>query len=101
MRPTEVNRLLDTYGVAGAGPRTLLAGPPEEVVTSDFSARHEPRRRRSSRSTGLNECVETGPSGAGRLSAPDSRCVSGPPPRFAAAADRASFVSGPCRAPVS
>ncbi|MFE7707484.1 DUF397 domain-containing protein [Streptomyces sp. NPDC057486] len=60
---------------------------------SDCLAQHELRWRRSSRSTGMNNCVETAPFGAEQLAVRDSKDVSRPPLRFSAAA-WTSFVSG-------
>ncbi|MFD4031107.1 DUF397 domain-containing protein [Streptomyces sp. NPDC058637] len=50
------------------------------------------RWRRSSRSTGMNNCVEAAPLGGGRLAVRDSKDVDLPPLRFTAAA-WTSFVS--------
>ncbi|MFJ5723772.1 DUF397 domain-containing protein [Streptomyces sp. NPDC093149] len=60
---------------------------------SDCLAQHELRWRRSSRSTGMNNCVEAAPFGHGRLAVRDSKDVSRPPLRFSAAA-WTTFVSG-------
>lgn len=60
---------------------------------SDCLAQHGLRWRRSSRSTGMNNCVETAPFGDGRLAVRDSKDVSRPPLRFSAAA-WTSFVVG-------
>lgn len=59
----------------------------------DCLAQHALRWRRSSRSTGMNNCVETAPFGGGRLAVRDSKDVSRPPLRFTAAA-WTSFVAG-------
>ncbi|MFI6725932.1 DUF397 domain-containing protein [Streptomyces atratus] len=67
---------------------------------SDCLAQHELRWRRSSRSTGMNNCVEAAPFGDGWLAVRDSKDVSGPPLRFSAAA-WTSFVSGLHRGSVS
>ncbi|MEU6018025.1 DUF397 domain-containing protein [Streptomyces sp. NPDC047515] len=60
---------------------------------SDFLAQHEFRWRRSSRSTGMNNCVEAASFGDGRLAVRDSKDVSRPPLRFSSAA-WTTFVSG-------
>ncbi|MGC4950838.1 DUF397 domain-containing protein [Streptomyces sp. DT224] len=61
---------------------------------SDHLARHALRWRRSSYSTGMNNCVETAPSGSGRLLAVrDSKDVARTPLEFSTTA-WASFVSG-------
>jgi len=67
---------------------------------SDSLAQHESHWRRSSRSTGMNNCVEAASFSDGRLAVRDSKDVSRRPLRFSAAA-WASFVSGLHRAPVS
>ncbi|MFI5773035.1 DUF397 domain-containing protein [Streptomyces sp. NPDC051658] len=67
---------------------------------SECLAQHGLRWRRSSRSTGMNNCVETAPSGDGRLAVRDSKDVSRPPLRFSAVA-WTSFVTGLHRGPVS
>ncbi|MFD7533893.1 MULTISPECIES: DUF397 domain-containing protein [unclassified Streptomyces] len=67
---------------------------------SDCLAQHGLRWRRSSRSTGMNNCVEAAPFGDERLAVRDSKDVSRPPLRFTAAA-WTSFVAGLCRGPVS
>ncbi|MER5360477.1 DUF397 domain-containing protein [Streptomyces sp. NPDC002785] len=67
---------------------------------SDCLAQYELRWRRSTRSTGMNNCVEAAPFGDGRLAVRDSKDVSGPPLRFSAAA-WTSFVSGLHRGSVS
>ncbi|MEE1812833.1 DUF397 domain-containing protein [Streptomyces sp. BE133] len=67
---------------------------------SDCLAQHELRWRRSSRSTGMNNCVEAAPFPDGRLAVRDSKDVSRPPLRFSAAA-WTSFVSGLHRGSVS
>ncbi|HEY9439817.1 MAG TPA: DUF397 domain-containing protein [Streptomyces sp.] len=51
------------------------------------------RWRRSSRSTGMNNCVEAAPLGGGRLAVRDSKDVDRPPLRFSVSA-WASFVTG-------
>ncbi|MGW1090561.1 DUF397 domain-containing protein [Streptomyces sp. NPDC002596] len=66
---------------------------------SDCLAQHELRWRRSSRSTGTNNCVEAAPFGAEQLAVRDSKDVSRPPLRFSAAA-WTSFVSGLSDGPV-
>ncbi|MGW2181072.1 DUF397 domain-containing protein [Streptomyces sp. NPDC001732] len=67
----------------------------------DCPAPHDLRWRRSSRSTGMNNCVETAPFADGRrLAVRDSKNVSGPPLRFSATA-WTSFVSGLRREPFS
>ncbi|WP_405392226.1 DUF397 domain-containing protein [Streptomyces sp. NBC_01102] len=50
------------------------------------------RWRRSSRSTGMNNCVEAAPLGGGQLAVRDSKDVGLPPLRFTATA-WTSFVS--------
>ncbi|WNI26063.1 DUF397 domain-containing protein [Streptomyces sp. ITFR-16] len=60
---------------------------------SDCLAQHALRWRRSSRSTGMNNCVETAVFGGRQLAVRDSKDVSRPPLRFSAAA-WTSFVSG-------
>ncbi|MFF1348864.1 DUF397 domain-containing protein [Streptomyces sp. NPDC058322] len=67
---------------------------------SDCLAQQDLRWRRSSRSTGMNNCVEAAPFGAERLAVRDSKDVSRPPLRFTAAA-WTSFVAGLRRGPVS
>ncbi|MFF9350390.1 DUF397 domain-containing protein [Streptomyces sp. NPDC014734] len=67
---------------------------------SDCLAQHELRWRRSSRSTGMNNCVEAAPFGEGRLAVRDSKNVSRAPLRFSASA-WALFVSGLHRQSVS
>ncbi|MEU5284465.1 DUF397 domain-containing protein [Streptomyces sp. NPDC020755] len=52
-----------------------------------------PRWRRSSRSTGMNNCVETAPLGGALLAVRDSKDVRRPPLRFSAAA-WSTFVDG-------
>lgn len=59
---------------------------------SDCLAQHALRWRRSSRSTGMNNCVETAPFGGRRLAVRDSKDVSKPPLRFSATA-WTSFVT--------
>lgn len=59
---------------------------------SDCLAQHALRWRRSSRSTGMNNCVETAPFGGHRLAVRDSKDVSRPPLRFSATAWN-SFVT--------
>ncbi|WP_406150931.1 DUF397 domain-containing protein [Streptomyces sp. NBC_01012] len=58
------------------------------------------RWRRSSRSTGMNNCVETAPLGQDQLAVRDSKDVGLPPLRFSARA-WTSFVSGLHGRPVS
>ncbi|MFF7340127.1 DUF397 domain-containing protein [Streptomyces sp. NPDC008163] len=61
---------------------------------SEHLARHASRWRRSSYSTGMNNCVETAPSGSGRLLAVrDSKDVARTPLEFSTTA-WTSFVSG-------
>ncbi|MEU9460866.1 MULTISPECIES: DUF397 domain-containing protein [unclassified Streptomyces] len=67
---------------------------------SDCLAQQDLRWRRSSRSTGMNNCVEAAPFGDERLAVRDSKDVSRPPLRFTAAA-WTSFVAGLRRGPVS
>ncbi|MFF3262044.1 DUF397 domain-containing protein [Streptomyces sp. NPDC002932] len=66
---------------------------------SDCLAQHALRWRRSSRSTGMNNCVEAAPFGGGRLAVRDSKDVSRPPLQFSAAA-WTSFVAGLSPGPV-
>lgn len=54
---------------------------------------HAPRWRRSSRSTGMNNCVETALLGGAALAVRDSKDVDRPPLRFSAAAWN-TFVDG-------
>ncbi|MFC8595298.1 DUF397 domain-containing protein [Streptomyces atroolivaceus] len=58
------------------------------------------RWRRSSRSTGMNNCVETAALGDGRLAVRDSKDAGLPPLRFSARA-WSSFVAGLDGGPVS
>ncbi|MER5366447.1 DUF397 domain-containing protein [Streptomyces sp. NPDC002722] len=67
---------------------------------SDCLAQQDLRWRRSSRSTGMNNCVEAAPFGDERLAVRDSKDVSRPPLRFTAAA-WTSFLAGLRRGPVS
>ncbi|MFJ8753057.1 DUF397 domain-containing protein [Streptomyces sp. NPDC102441] len=67
---------------------------------SDRFAQPAPRWRRSSRSTGMNNCVETAPLGGGRLAVRDSKNTGLPPLRFSVTA-WTSFVAGLHGAPVS
>lgn len=67
---------------------------------SDCLAQHDLRWRRSSLSTGMNNCVEAAPFGDERLAVRDSKDVSRPPLRFTAAA-WSSFVASLRRGPVS
>lgn len=60
---------------------------------SDRLAPPGSRWRRSSRSTGMNNCVEAAPLGDDRLAVRDSKDVDRPALRFSATA-WASFVSG-------
>ncbi|MFJ7627505.1 DUF397 domain-containing protein [Streptomyces sp. NPDC097595] len=61
---------------------------------SEHLARHALRWRSSSYSTGMNNCVETAPSGSGRpLAVRDSKDVARTPLEFSTAA-WTSFVSG-------
>ncbi|MFD0024284.1 DUF397 domain-containing protein [Streptomyces sp. NPDC058382] len=60
---------------------------------SDCLVQHALRWRRSSRSTGMNNCVEAASYGTGRLAVRDSKDVSRPPLRFSHAA-WTSFVCG-------
>ncbi|RPK81610.1 MULTISPECIES: DUF397 domain-containing protein [Streptomyces] len=64
-----------------------VAPPPSSVTPSD------PRWRRSSRSTGMNNCVETARLNAALLAVRDSKDVDRPPLRFSAAA-WSTFVTG-------
>lgn len=66
---------------------------------SDCLAQHALRWRRSSRSTGMNNCVEAAPFGDRRLAVRDSKDVSRPPLRFSAEA-WTSFVAGLSLGPV-
>lgn len=56
-------------------------------------AQHTLRWRRSSRSTGMNNCVEAAPLGDEQLAVRDSKDVNRPPLRFSATA-WSSFVAG-------
>ncbi|MFD6275364.1 DUF397 domain-containing protein [Streptomyces sp. NPDC060209] len=67
---------------------------------SDRLAQPAPRWRRSSRSTGMNNCVETAPLGDDRLAVRDSKDARLPPLRFSARA-WTSFVAGLRDRPVS
>ncbi|MFI2781391.1 DUF397 domain-containing protein [Streptomyces sp. ALB3] len=67
---------------------------------SDRLARPAPGWRRSSRSTGMNNCVETAPLGDGGLAVRDSKDVGLPPLRFSVRAWR-SFVAALDGRPVS
>ncbi|MFG2588047.1 DUF397 domain-containing protein [Streptomyces sp. NPDC048438] len=60
---------------------------------SDRLAQPAPRWRRSSRSTGMNNCVETASAGDEELAVRDSKDTSLPPLRFSASA-WTSFVAG-------
>ncbi|MFJ6851098.1 DUF397 domain-containing protein [Streptomyces sp. NPDC091271] len=60
---------------------------------SDRLAQPAPRWRRSSRSTGMNNCVETAPTGDDDLAVRDSKDTSLPPLHFSATA-WTSFVAG-------
>ncbi|NED85865.1 DUF397 domain-containing protein [Streptomyces sp. SID11233] len=66
---------------------------------SDCLAQHALRWRRSSRSTGMNNCVEAAPFGGRRLAVRDSKDVSRPPLQFSAEA-WTSFVAGLSLRPV-
>ncbi|MDQ0983180.1 DUF397 domain-containing protein [Streptomyces sp. V2I9] len=65
----------------------LSAAPPPPTAPP------APRWRRSSRSTGMNNCVETALPGGGTLAVRDSKDVDRPPLRFSTAAWSA-FVAG-------
>ncbi|MBM7442315.1 DUF397 domain-containing protein [Streptomyces sp. HB132] len=67
---------------------------------SDRPAQPTPRWRRSSRSTGMNNCVETAALGRDRLTVRDSKDTDLPPLRFSATA-WTSFVAGLGGSPVS
>ncbi|MEU5659771.1 DUF397 domain-containing protein [Streptomyces sp. NPDC047737] len=60
---------------------------------SDRPAQPGPRWRRSSRSTGMNNCVEAARLGEDRLAVRDSKDVTLPPLRFSAGA-WTTFVAG-------
>ncbi|WP_432104222.1 DUF397 domain-containing protein [Streptomyces sp. bgisy091] len=60
---------------------------------SDRPAEYAAGWRRSSRSTGMNNCVETARLADGQLAVRDSKATALPPLRFSAAA-WTSFVSG-------
>lgn len=62
-------------------------------LAQDRLAHHALRWRRSSRSTGMNNCVEAAPFGDGHLAVRDSKNVDLPPLRFSATA-WTSFVAG-------
>ncbi|MFI8199137.1 DUF397 domain-containing protein [Streptomyces sp. NPDC085942] len=61
-------------------PSAASPSPPTSAVP------HAPRWRRSSRSTGMNNCVETALLGGAALAVRDSKDVDRPPLRFSAAA---------------
>ncbi|MFB8028778.1 DUF397 domain-containing protein [Streptomyces sp. NPDC056465] len=63
-------------------------------------APHPPRWRRSSRSTGMNNCVEAAELGGDQLAVRDSKDTGLPPLRFSAAA-WTSFLTGLHGLPVS
>ncbi|MEU0303467.1 DUF397 domain-containing protein [Streptomyces sp. NPDC006175] len=67
---------------------------------SDRLAQPATRWRRSSRSTGMNNCVETASAGDDKLAVRDSKDTSIPPLRFSATAWTA-FVAGLDGRPVS
>ncbi|MFH9616617.1 DUF397 domain-containing protein [Streptomyces pratensis] len=67
---------------------------------SDRPAQPAPRWRRSSRSTGMNNCVETAPLGDGGLAVRDSKDTALPPLRFSART-WTSFLAGLDSRPVS
>ncbi|MFB4426091.1 DUF397 domain-containing protein [Streptomyces sp. QL37] len=67
---------------------------------SDRLAQPAPTWRRSSRSTGMNNCVETAPYGDDELAVRDSKDTAIPPLRFSATAWM-SFVAGLDGRPVS
>lgn len=71
-----------------APPVAPHTGPPSSSVTPSA-----PRWRRSSRSTGMNNCVETARLGGALLAVRDSKDVHRPPLRFSAAA-WSTFVTG-------
>ncbi|MFJ6609585.1 DUF397 domain-containing protein [Streptomyces sp. NPDC091289] len=72
-----------------------VAPPSPSVAPSVHPSVHPsaPRWRRSSRSTGMNNCVETAPLGSALLAVRDSKDVDRPPLRFTAAA-WSTFVTG-------
>ncbi|MFJ9890100.1 DUF397 domain-containing protein [Streptomyces sp. NPDC091287] len=63
------------------------------AATPSSTAPPTPRWRRSSRSTGMNNCVETALLGGALLAVRDSKDVRRPPLRFSAAA-WTTFVDG-------
>ncbi|MGC5364892.1 DUF397 domain-containing protein [Streptomyces sp. DT24] len=65
-----------------------------------YESPHAVRWRRSSRSTGMNNCVETAALAGERLAVRDSKDVARPPLRFSATA-WSSFVSVLRGGPVS
>ncbi|MGW1219650.1 DUF397 domain-containing protein [Streptomyces californicus] len=70
-----------------AAPRTASPPPPPSAVPP------VPRWRRSTRSTGMNNCVEAAPLPGAALAVRDSKDVDRPPLRFSAAA-WSTFVAG-------
>ncbi|MFJ5886952.1 DUF397 domain-containing protein [Streptomyces californicus] len=69
-----------------AAPRTASPPPPSAVPPV-------PRWRRSTRSTGMNNCVEAAPLPGAALAVRDSKDVDRPPLRFSAVA-WSTFVAG-------
>ncbi|WP_228992328.1 DUF397 domain-containing protein [Streptomyces sp. DH8] len=67
-------------------PSSASPSPPSTVP-------HAPRWRRSSRSTGMNNCVETALVGGAALAVRDSKDVDRPPLRFSATA-WSTFLDG-------
>ncbi|MFD4338771.1 DUF397 domain-containing protein [Streptomyces anulatus] len=67
--------------------------PAPSTALPPSTAPPAPRWRRSSRSTGMNNCVETALFGGALLAVRDSKNVDRPPLRFSAAA-WSTFVAG-------
>ncbi|WP_371622230.1 DUF397 domain-containing protein [Streptomyces sp. NBC_01116] len=67
--------------------------PAPPAAPAPSTAPPAPRWRRSSRSTGMNNCVETALLGGALLAVRDSKDVHRPPLRFSAAA-WSTFVDG-------
>ncbi|MFE9458705.1 DUF397 domain-containing protein [Streptomyces californicus] len=75
-------------------PPTALPPPPSAVSPPPpAAAPSAPRWRRSTRSTGMNNCVEAAPLPGAALAVRDSKDVDRPPLRFSAAA-WSTFVAG-------
>ncbi|WP_078890659.1 DUF397 domain-containing protein [Streptomyces sp. NRRL B-1381] len=78
-------------------PPTALPPPPYAVpptaLPPPYAVPSVPRWRRSTRSTGMNNCVEAAPLPGAALAVRDSKDVDRPPLRFSAAA-WSTFVAG-------